>query len=633
MGVSQPAKDGATYRFNGFVLHVDRGTLTRDGEAIPLRPKAFAVLQSLLEHCGKLVTRDHLMATVWNREYVSDVSLNQCLIDIRRALGDKDHRIIRTLPKKGYLLDSPFECAVPQTGRVTDPFRPPGRRWAWLAGTAVMLMFVASGYALLGQIAISKKSPIQQTPSSQATIAVLPLNDLSEDSNQVYLADGLTEEILNTLAQYSDLRVIVGTSSFAFKDSGLEIEDIAGRLNLDYVLQGSIRKSGDRIRVTAHLLDPHTLVQHWSEVYDYQLGELFGLQKTIARAVVASLHAELNLGDAAYRAEPDPEAYEAYLLARFYNRRRNPGDVERAHEQLLKAVSLAPEFALAWSALAPSYLRLMEMEVGPNPSLLSSYRAAAERAFELDPALPSAQAVAISLYSRLGEVEKRDELLRKGLANHPNNPQLLLAARNEALDGLRLDDAEKIQRKVVQLDPISGVERGNLGALLLASGECESALNEIDQALELSPNLEGLSYQKAEALILLGRYDEAFRFLRSKHESLRGQLYMAMTLWGRGDLEKAHQFARPVTTGPGLEHKLLLAEWYAYRGQDENALQTLRVILEQMQSDCPDDEACQDAALLPYSPFLWQLRQVPNFRGWASEVLETYSRQLRYYLG
>ena len=164
-------------------------------------------------------------------------------------------------------------------------------------------------------------------------------------------------------------------------------------------------------------------------------------------------------------------------------------------------------------------------------------------------------------------------------------------------------------------------------------GEYESALSELEQALELSPNLESLSCEKTAALILLGRYDEAFRFLRSKCESLRGQLYLAMTLWAQGEHEEAQEIVSPVATGTGLEHRLLLAEWYAYRGEDENALQTIRVIIEQMQSECPGSEGCEDAFSLPYSPFLRTLRQSPNFQGWARELLETYNQQLNYYLG
>ena len=192
------------------------------------------------------------------------------------------------------------------------------------------------------------------------SIAVLPFLDMSAAKDQGYLSDGVTEEILNRLSQADNLRVIARTSSFSMRDEALDVPEIAARLGVEYVLEGSVRRSGEQMRITAQLIDVSTNAHVWSRTYDRRVDDLFAVQDEIAASVAAALQVSLTGNDSAERPPASVEAHERFLQGQFHYNRRSPGDIERAVQNYKQAVALDPDYARAWAALAGAYSLLYD---------------------------------------------------------------------------------------------------------------------------------------------------------------------------------------------------------------------------------------------------------------------------------
>ncbi len=303
-GLSTPSKNMAEkgpgphrYAFGEFVLDLDRGALQKKGADVPLRPKCFEVLCYLVEHHGVLLSKDELLAAAWADVIVTEDSLTHCLIEIRKALGDETKEMVRTVPRRGYLFDVPVK--IHQLGKEQELLRASGslRRHQkpsrWSVGVAFVLALVIISHWISGwqwaDEAAFKNVAVTASPTS---IAVLPFADMSPEGDQEYFADGLSEEVLNLLAQTPSLTVIARTSSFSFKGQNPDIETIAQKLNVAHVLEGSVRKDGDRVRVTAQLVDASNSAHLWSQTYDRTLDNIFSVQSEIASAVAGVLKSD-----------------------------------------------------------------------------------------------------------------------------------------------------------------------------------------------------------------------------------------------------------------------------------------------------------------------------------------------------
>ncbi len=288
------------FTFGAFTVDGGRGELQRDGKEIALRPKSFEVLVFLLKNTGKLVSREELMQAVWPNVIVTDDSLTQCLTEIRKALGDDQRDMVRTIPKRGYLFDIPVKVTVETAD---ENVKRSGIRerlpslWMILA-LAILSFTIGASWWLVrpSPPQVAGKQQLAQS-SEMPSIAVLPFVDLSENGDQEYLAYGISEEILSMLTQIPGLTVIARTSSFAFGNQNLDIETIAQRLNVTHVLEGSVRKSGDRVRVTAQLIDGFSGAHLWSNSYDDRMDDVFAMQKGIASAVTEVLASSLTAGN------------------------------------------------------------------------------------------------------------------------------------------------------------------------------------------------------------------------------------------------------------------------------------------------------------------------------------------------
>ena len=294
-----PGADHRTYLFGAFVLDVDRGALLKDGADVPLRPKCFKVLSYLVEHHGLLVTKEEVLGAVWPDVVVTEDSLTQCLIQIRKVLGDDSREMVLTVPRRGYLFDVPVTVHKPGEVQVAqwapdslDSNRRPSR---WSVGAAIVLaLALAATWWNGARHRVHEGMPRDvRAVALPASIAILPFEDMSPEGDQEYFGDGISEEVLNLLAQTPELTVISRTSSFSFKGQNADIETIAQKLNVASVLEGSVRKNGDQVRITAQLVEASNSAHLWSQTYDRTLDDVLGVQSEIAASVAAVLKVKL----------------------------------------------------------------------------------------------------------------------------------------------------------------------------------------------------------------------------------------------------------------------------------------------------------------------------------------------------
>ena len=314
------SKAAATYRFGRFVLEAERGLLLVDGAERPLRAKSFALLRHFIEHPGRLIDRDEIIEAIWPGMIVSDDSISQCVRDVRRALGDDAQQLLRTLPKRGFLF----------TPRVTRGTEPP-----------------ESGVPAEIPQALP---PLPHKPS----IAVLPFQNMSGDPGQDYFVDGMVEEIITALSRIRWLFVIARNSSYSYKGQSPDIKRVGRELGVRYVLEGSVRRGGDRVRITGQLIDAMTGARLCADRFDGALEEVFDLQDKVALSVAGVIEPALQAAEAsrsAGRAIADLTAYDLYLrsYAMVWSSARQAPEALRLIEQ---AIAIEPRYgtALSWAA-------------------------------------------------------------------------------------------------------------------------------------------------------------------------------------------------------------------------------------------------------------------------------------------
>lgn len=366
--------------FDDVVIDFAGRCLSRGGAKQALEPKAFAVLALLAASPGRVFARDEILDAVWGHRHVTQGVLNRIMSLLRQALGeDAQHpRLLHTVHGFGYRFELPDSAPVaggsPPATPVAAATKPGGGRWRWIAAAAMFALALA-GIAWLSFGPDAAERAVADRPATardaRPSLAVLPFADISQARDQEYLADGLAEEILNQLAQAPALRVIGRTSSFSFKGSTEDSRGIASKLGVAYLLEGSVRKEGQNLRVTAQLVSAQDGSHLWSKTYARQLREVFAMQEEIARDVAQALSVKLDV--ARFNREQGGtthvEAYERYLRWRSIVM-LELSDFQHDRERLQLAremVALDPQCVLCWDALASS-LGSMAQEMGGGQS-------------------------------------------------------------------------------------------------------------------------------------------------------------------------------------------------------------------------------------------------------------------------
>lgn len=618
------------FRLDALRVEPMAGLVSGPGGRERLDPKVMDVLLLMAERAGQVVLREELLARLWPNAVVTDDALTRCFYELRRCLvhagGDERFRgLVETVPKRGYRLvgtvrslEPPDAAAIPAASGT----EPATRRKALLAGGAAALVLAAIGVgALLWRSPGESGDP--DTLPEPYSIAVLPFIDMSVGADQGYLADGMSEEILNHLSQSERLRVISRTSSFALRDDELDVPQIARRLGVAYVLEGSVRRSGDRMRVTAQLIDAATNSHAWSQTYDRSVEDLFAVQDEIARSVAAAVGATLH-GDLGTPHMPASiEAYERFLQGEFHYNRRSPADLERAAEYYRQAIALDPAYARAWAALAGAYsLIIGEMDQPDTGALRELQGEAARRAVELDPGLAIAHARLAQYCYQVQQRERGDEHMRRAAELDPRDPLVLGFAASRAMWRDDFTEAVRLWREIVAIDPLSPTSRNNYAVHLHVNGRLTEALAEYRRALELNPDggpyvLTGI----ARVLIGLGQHDEAALMIERLPPGNAQDYVLALLHRTPGRQEESDAALLRMITGPtDVVATIRLADAYVDRGRVAEAFELLAARYEELERDRAARPRLrwyfQDE--LRRSPYFIALRKDPR---WASVAI------------
>jgi TolB-like protein/DNA-binding winged helix-turn-helix (wHTH) protein/Tfp pilus assembly protein PilF len=615
--------DRNAYTFAGFTLDVARGTLRRGGIETRLRPKSFAVLRHLVEHPGRLVGKQELLDAVWGSTVVTEGSLTQCIIEIRRALGDVGQRLLRTIPRQGFMLDATVtatslrsktaepDMAADAESAAAAPADHPALRSPPVAAVVLgLLLLVGIAWWFIGHRATDLPHDLTGAPRAAITgnsIAVLRFLDLSPDGDQAYFADGLAEEILHLLAQSPDLKVIARSSSFAFEPGSVDLGTVAEQLDVAYVLEGSVRRAAEQLRITVQLIDTSTLAHVWSRTYDRTLSRVLEVQGEVATDVASALAASLQLPPMSTSPQ-GAAAQDLYLLGRHLFQRRGPGDLDAAERHFQRAVQLDPQHARAWTALAGVY-HVRALDVLHDPGYrLEEQRAALERALAIDPTLGEAHVRLARHLALKGDTAAAAAAFERAKQVAPGDPLVLASLAHQALHDGRLDTAIELAGRVVELDPLSAVYRGNLGHFLLAAGRFESALAQLRRTQTLSPDDPKTRIDVALALLLLGRDEEVREAIADAPTDPRADQLQVLVATA-ADADAA--YAR-LQACDAAQCQLLLAEIAAHRGDPDAAFERLAaarsiVITNASQADF------EWATEIAVSPFLRPLHRDPRW--------------------
>jgi len=466
----------AEIRFDNWTLRGQPRELLHDGVRVRLQEQPLQILDELLAHPGQVVTREHLISLLWPKRIVDyDTALNAAVRRLRAALGDEAEtpRYIETIPRHGYrfigtlLPQERSSVAAVDAGQTASRSPSSRLRLAWLAIAAVGL--VAGAGAIVWSLGHDAERAAPQ--SAPRAIAVLPFLDLSAEQDQQYFSDGLTEELISRLAAQLPLRVIARTSSFSFQGEKVDIATVARKLGVSHVLEGSVRKSGEQMRITAQLIDARTSSHLWTQTYDRKLDDFLKLQDEIAQSVASSLQVALS----ASKASPplkDPRVYEHLFQARFFFQRRAPGDLERARESYERAIAVDPDFAPAWAGLAGVHWISMATKATPLEVGRENVRAAAQRALQLDPNLAEAHLRMANYLASIGDNAAAEEEMRQATAAEPNNPLVLGFAASELSSPIRCRRWVATRSPLSSTSPAASKKRGRSGSRCWRSAPC-----------------------------------------------------------------------------------------------------------------------------------------------------------------
>jgi TolB-like protein/Tfp pilus assembly protein PilF len=347
----------------------------------------------------------------------------------------------------------------------------------------------------------------------EPSIAVLPFTDLSPRGDQEYFAEGMSEELLNLLGQIPDLRVAARTSSFSFKGENLGVPEIADRLHVDHVLEGSVRKDGDDVRVTAQLIRAEDGFHVWSYTWDRTLDDIFEIQDEIAADVVE--HLRVSLGVSPSIELTDPEAFALYLQARQVSRQRTPEAFERAIRLYREALAIDPEYATAWAGLAGTYAFQTGAHLLPFEEGYRLASEAAERALSINEENAEAHAYLgyVALHER-GDLATAARRYERAAELEPTNPEILRLIARLARNLGRVDEPVRIMEYVVSRDPVNPANHAGLGSIYWRAGRLDESIASFQSALDLSPGHAGSQYAIGVVWLMKGDPEAALEAIR-----------------------------------------------------------------------------------------------------------------------
>jgi TolB-like protein/DNA-binding winged helix-turn-helix (wHTH) protein/Flp pilus assembly protein TadD len=586
------------YRFGQFALDSRKRTVSHADSPVSLTPKAFDVLLFLVQNPNRLVTKEELLQAVWGDTFVEEGNLTQYISLLRKALGDnsEDTRLIVTIARKGYQFaadvnvaqaaDAAMQPAVQASAEssvasTTSPIesrayeavpRAPEywQKAAIVGASAVLLVVVcfASWRHFRG---------MAPTRSQKIMLAVLPFENLTGDPNKEYLADGLTEETISQLGRLNpeQLGVIARTSVMGYKHKNERMDQIGRDLSVQYVLENSLRESGDHIRLTAQLIQVKDQTHLWSQDYDYPEKDILNVQDDVAQAVVQQIRLRLTSKQKAALAQShavNPEAFDAYLQGYYYFERNTDKDTDMAAKYFERATQLDPSYALAWVGLSRARKWQAVRGLIPKEEGYRVSREEVEQALALDPNLAEA-------HIQMGRIKEQidfdwtgaDASYRRAVELDPGNPETVSLAVYSVANRGRFDEALLLARRNVDLDPLNAHSWVNVGEIERFGGKLDEAEADLEKARELRPDDFFISFPLSEVYVMQGRPQDALPEIEHVHYDPERTFLYAIAYQALGRKKESDAALRELIAKYQAIDPYLIAVIYAFRNQPDEA--------------------------------------------------------------
>ena len=615
--------------FGPFEVDLSSGELRREGLKVKLQDQPLRLLVLLLESAGEVVTREELRSKLWPADTFVDFdhSLNTAVRKLREALGDSADapRYVETLAKRGYRFAVPVrerEPAAPTAlsadAEAPAPAPHAAPRGRPFASRVVAIAGVLVAAALVTYWMGARPGPRTQ-PGRKLTLAILPFDNLSGEADQEYLSDGLTEEMTTQLARLAPdrLRVTARSSAWKYKRADRDIPRIRQELGADYVLEGSLRRAGERVRVTAQLVQVADQTHIWAQTYDREMRDVLVLESEVARSVARAIamtlapEAEARLA----RARPvRPESYQDYLRGRYFFNRKTEAALRQALGYFQRAVAADPGYAPAYTGLADCYWSLGASSVVgglPPRQAMPEAKAAALKALEIDDTLAEAHASLAFVHLLYDwDFVASEKEFKRALELDPDYTAAHHWYSHCLLPLGRMEESLAESRRALELEPLSLVVNTHLGWHYFYARQYDKAIEQYRRTLELDPAFPQTQRYAAWALLQKGRHEEAIADLRAASGALgpdpevEAELGHALAVAGRraearAVLEGLRQLSSSRYVSP-----YSVALVHAGLGDRDQALAWL---------DKAYDERSDYMAYLGLEPMLDPLRSDPRF--------------------
>jgi len=575
--------------FGNFRLDIRSQELRKAGELVRLPNQSFRVLAMLASRPGELVTREEIQQTIWGGATFVDFEqgLNHCVKHIRAALNDdaQNPRFVETLPKRGYRFIAPVKSAeIQQTPEIVLPA--PSKVVQRSTKRPYVLAAVVFGLVVLTAGIWWTRT---RKAAGRAVVAVLPFNNMTGDPAQDYFSDGMAEELSAQLARINpeQLAVISRTSAFKFKGSKSAADQIGRELGANYLLEGSVRGAGNRVRITAQLIRTADQRHVWSESYDRDVGSVLQLEREVAEQIADAIRVKVSSSAAGSRYAPDWQAYSAYLKGRhLLLDTKTEGDVRLAIQYFEEATHIDPKFALAHSGLADGYMEQAGLAVAPDEAYAKA-RQAVNHALEIDPQLAEGH-VSLGRIAHYADwdVAKAEREFRSAIALKPQYEEGYHSYSHLLVYLGRFDEAIEQSESLLKLDPLSPHMNAHLGLMYMLAGRLDEALTQLNRTIADNPGYIRAYHFLGVTYELKGDYKHAVETLTKAGALRAGSTETVADLIHALSLDGRSQEARRLLSGLEMQRRTKfipysdLAVAYLGLGERERALSALNRAVE-----------------------------------------------------
>jgi len=559
-----------TYLFNDFLIDTDNFILKRNNKLVEVEPQVFDLIVYLINNKSKLVSRNELLEKVWHGRIVLDATLNNHIKMARNALGDdgQSQNVIKTIHGRGYQF-------VAEVNKVTDKggSNSSNHKKYLSYFTLFAIISIALFIYFKDSFPFNIKTPVH--PIGNKSIAVLAFLDMSPEKDHEYFSDGISEEILNKLAQIPQLRVISRTSSFFYKGKDETAKEIGKQLNVSHILEGSVRKYKDKVRITVQLIDSKTSTHLWSETYDKTMNDIFQIQDDIALAVSDKLKLSL-LTQPRKTSIAHPDAYNVYLQAKHLIQKSTKENYIKAELILKKSIAFDPNYAPSWHHLGRVIFKLtFNFGVRSFNDGIKTSSFAVNKAINLNPDYAPSYATLARILSQQRKFIKADESMQKAL-NLDNNSSYIndIAAANAMFSG-NFKMALEYRKKIIDIDPKYYRNYYGIGLINYLKNDMENAYSAMETYENVKPDVDILHYIMSSILLAQGNTQQALIHAKKEKDEFWHLYAMNLTLFAAGEKEEADKLFKEFIDRYSNSNLANIARIYAFRGNIKKSFEWL----------------------------------------------------------